>query len=490
METKRTGTDSTDKLQLTDLPVEIFALIFKYLSVVDMSHVASCNRRLRYVANTDLIWRPLCLRNGWERYGSITDLTKEIPYTPQDVSGGRNDVSFNMAAIVRQDSTMDLVATCRWKEIYMKANHLENNWKNKRFHVSNLKPRDMDAGLHSRSVVRKVVIDKDCLVVVMSNETIQIWDVKTQTCRHLIPAFGERVACLSVFNGKTAVGSRNEVIRIFSIETGEILHVKQERTNTDYMDRLFMDTELVISVAIPLFITEDNAKHKHINVWNVEDGALRHTFKIDVEGAILRDVDYRDKMVVGAYSDKCLRLWDAVTGDCLLQPLRYNCEGISKSLSCCLGNSIIALADFDGMMFFVWNKQSGECVTSVSILKDYKCQVGLPGTCEAVDDLTVVYLQSRSGRYFNLYNHKGELLKNQYDKTQCYWKQPICICCYRKTFLVQGLHGCEMCGIYKTVSRNSQQICQSTPKRFRLEASDDTKMITSLGSRLTIFHYW
>ncbi|XP_071801106.1 uncharacterized protein [Asterias amurensis] len=490
METKRQGiavNDSVGNDLLTALPPELTKSIFEYLSAVDLSHVASCNRHLRNAANTDSLWRPLCLRNGWERYGSITDLTKEIPYKPQDVSGGRNDVSFKMAAIVRQDSTINLVATCRWKEIYMKAKHLENNWKNKCFLVSNLKPRDMDAGLDSRSVARKVVIDKDCLVVVMSNETIQIWDVKTDTCRHLIPAISEGVACLRVCNGKIAVGSKDGVVRIFSANTGEILHLMQG-TKEEYIDRIFIDTELVISAAIPLYITADDAKHKHIYVWDVEDGALRHIFKIDVEGAILRDVDYRDKMVVGAYSDRCLRLWDAVTGDCL-HTLRYNCEGIAESLSCCHGNGNIALADFDGMKFIVWNIQTGECVTSVSISGDFEDLVDytLPGKCEAVEDLLVVSLYGHAENYFNVYNHKGGLLMNLHDLDGM-----SSVCCHGDKYIIQwagGPRDVELCRIFRVVSGSSNEI-NNVECTGMLEGIDDTKMVLSPDSKLTINHYW
>ncbi|XP_071801163.1 uncharacterized protein [Asterias amurensis] len=490
METKRQEiavNDSVGNDLLTALPPELTKSIFEYLSAVDLSHVASCNRHLRNVANTDSLWRPLCLRNGWERYDSITDL---VPYKPQDVSGGWNDVSFNMAAIVKQDSTTDLVATCRWKEIYMKSNHLENNWKNKRFHVSNLKPRDLDAKLDSdrSGRVHQVAIDKDCLVVSMSNETIQIWDVKTETCRHVTPAISEGVACLRVCNGKIAVGSKDGVVRVFSANTGEILHV-MHGTYKDYIDRIFIDTELVISAAIPLYITGDDAKHKHIHVWNVEDGALRHIFKIDVEEAILRDVDYRDKMVVGAYSDRCLRLWDAVTGDCLLQPLIYNCEGIAESLSCCLGNGIIALADFDGLKFIIWNRQTGECVTSVSISGDFEDLVDytLSGKCEAVEDLLVVCLYGHAENYFNVYNHKGELLINLHDEVGM-----GSVCSHGDKFIIQAQGDSddfENCIIFKAVSGSSKQMCivecKGTP-----EGVDDTKMVVSTFSVLNIYHFW
>ena len=81
-------------------------------------------------------------------------------------------------------------------------------------------------------------------------------------CRRLIPAFSEGVACVRVCNSKLAVGSKDGVVRIiFSANTGEILHLMQG-TKEEYIDRIFIDTELVISSAIPGYITADDAKHK------------------------------------------------------------------------------------------------------------------------------------------------------------------------------------------------------------------------------------
>ncbi|XP_033635629.1 F-box/WD repeat-containing protein 7-like [Asterias rubens] len=467
-----TVNDTVDKDYITNLPPELTKSIFGYLSAVDLIRVASHNKHLRNVANTDLIWRPLCQEKGWERYGSITDLTKEIPYKPKDV-------------IVKHDSTMDLVATCRWKEIYIKAYLLENNWKKMCFHVSSLKPSNMDAGLYPRPSVRDVVIDKDCLVVVMSNETIQIWDVKTDTCLHIIPAISEGVACLRVCNGKLAVGSKDGVVRLFSANSGELLHLMQG-TKEESIDRiLFIDTELVISDAIPLNITGDGAKHKHINVWNVEDGALRHSFKIDVEGAILRDVDYRDNMVVGAYSDKCLRLWDAVTGDCI-HTLRYNSEGIAERLSCCLGSSIIALADIDDMKLIIWNKKSGENVTSVSISGDFE---GSPSKCEAVEDLLVMCLAET---YFLVYDKTGKLLKTVYDEEGL-----RSICCYGDKFIDQLRADCtddcvDICRIFRVVSGSMNEMGAIVGELIdMIEGVDDTKMVvSSADSVLDIYHFW
>ncbi len=177
-----------------------------------------------------------------------------------------------------------------------------------------------------------------------------------------------------------------------------------------------------------------------------------------------------------------------VTGDCL-HTLRYNCEGIAESLSCCLGNGIITLADFDGMKFVVWNKPSGGCVTSLSISGDFEDLVDytLPGKCVAVDDLLIVALYGHAENYFNAYNQKGELLVNIHDMDGI-----SCVCCHGNKYVIQGpgeLHDCLNCIIFKVVSRNSHQMC-ITECTGMLEGIDDTKMLQSQGSRLTIYHYW
>ncbi len=188
-----------------------------------------------------------------------------------------------------------------------------------------------------------------------------------------------------------------------------------------------------------------------------------------------------------AYSDKCLRLWDAVTGDCL-HTLRYNCKGIANSLACSLGNGIVALADSVGMKFVVWNKQSGECVTSVSIANDFGALVkyGLPGKCEAIDDLLIVSLYCRPNNKSNVYNKKGELLMTLQE-----WN-PMGLCCHGNKVVVQAeteLRSSKSCSIYKAVSGSIKQMCIADCT-YVLQGINDTKMVLEGETGLIIYHYW
>ncbi|XP_038055933.1 F-box/WD repeat-containing protein 7-like [Patiria miniata] len=94
-----------------------------------------------------------------------------------------------------------------------------------------------------------------------------------------------------------------------------------------------------------------------IRVWNAVDGTSRFVFESTSDDTRLVYVDYLDKTVAGAYSDRKIRLWDARSGVCKQTIV----SDANDMISCHLGDGIVISAH-RGNVMKIWTVESGECI--------------------------------------------------------------------------------------------------------------------------------
>ncbi|XP_038060575.1 probable E3 ubiquitin ligase complex SCF subunit sconB [Patiria miniata] len=346
---------SKAEVNLTDLSQELNARIFRHLTATDLCHVALCNRILRDTANDDALWRPLCQKKGWERYGTICDLCKEPPFKPssQDQKTGEGGApTFPDDVLVTSSDWPGLVDTCKWKEVYMKARHLEENWRNQRFFAANL----LSTGLSS------VAYEGDCLAAGASySSTLEIWDMAREKRQHLIQLdISGYPGALQMEDGIIAAGCKDGKIRTYSAQTGEQLQVMSGHRLA--VSRLFFDGDTIVSVG-QYDIESDDTSRSDIRVWSAVDGVSRCILKSGLEATNLVHIDYKDKIVAGAYSDNKIRIWDARNdGSCMQQIV---CE-MENLISCHLWNGIVIGAS-KGRIVKQWELKSGECIKTFDV---------------------------------------------------------------------------------------------------------------------------
>ncbi|XP_038077969.1 F-box/WD repeat-containing protein 7-like [Patiria miniata] len=300
------------------LPYELLEAIFQYLSPADLCKLAVCCRSWRCALNQDFWWRPLCRRNGWEYYYStLTDISKEIPYEPQQTCDGsevNGKTTFPMDAIVREGNPTGLPSTCKWKEIYLKARHLEGNLEHNRCHVTTLKVfGDEDLLVHharqsGRPHVRCSDGDGDLFTMSFSDGTIKVWDVRKGICERVFRAvLSGRENTVKVQKGIVVAGCTEGMLRAFSVSSGQELPPMKGHKKMD-IQCIFFDGDMVVSQAV----SDDD-----IRVWTVSDGICRHVLASPDSESKLKDVDYRGKIVAAIYCDKQLRVWHARSGRCV-----------------------------------------------------------------------------------------------------------------------------------------------------------------------------
>ncbi|XP_038060365.1 probable E3 ubiquitin ligase complex SCF subunit sconB [Patiria miniata] len=364
---------SQAEVNLTDLPQELKEHIFCHLTATDLCHLASCSRILKESTNQDAPWRFLCRKKGWERYGTTCDLCKEPPFKPTSLSqetGEGGVPTFPVDAVVTGSDWPGLVDTCKWKEVYMKARHLEENWKNKRFYTASLELYPFRDGQRSdfNPRVCNVTYEKHCVAAGKSNSTLEIWHMSSGKGQLIQVDISESPDALKMKDGIIAAGCKDGKIRTYSAQTGEQLQVMSGHSLAVY--HLFFDGETIVSVAragkFNRFKRFNNEEYERsgIRVWSAANGTSRCILQSGNEATSLVHLDYKNKIVAGAYSNNNIRIWDVSSGSCMQEIDR----GMNKLTFCHLGDGIVIGAS-EKLIVKIWELKSSVCIKTLDVLK-------------------------------------------------------------------------------------------------------------------------
>ncbi|XP_038052526.1 F-box/WD repeat-containing protein 7-like [Patiria miniata] len=508
-------------------------MILNDMTVKDLCHVALCNRSWREAANQDALWRPLCQEKGWERYGTVQDICKEVPFKPtlqEQEMGEGGAPTFPVDAVVTGSDWPQLVTTCKWKEVYMKAKHLEENWNKNRFFVATLQfglkgirpkkgpayyqdydpeePSDLDedevymsdsneydsddafARTRDKPSVCNLAGEGDSLVAGINKSTLQIWDVSHGERQHVIDAYiSNRPEALKMKSGVIAAGYGDGSIRTYSAQTGEQLQVMSERHRLT-VSRLFFDGDTIVSAATPEGVRYRRFSDNDIWVWNAADGARRCILK---SGSILAGLDYKDKIIAGMYNGNLLRIWEARSGACLHEID----SGILVPISCHLGDGMVIGVSTD-FVVKVWNLESGKCVKTFAVPIDPEEQTNfaLATSCVFNGQLLVVFSNSWAVTVMDL---DGERIGTFMTSNRSFM-QPVCFHGNKLVTTWWSSEGSCLYGLWMVdpskKSKGSFKIDKFTDCLMEASHScmlawiSDTKLVFEQNRQIVLSHYW
>ncbi|XP_022082713.1 probable E3 ubiquitin ligase complex SCF subunit sconB isoform X2 [Acanthaster planci] len=363
------------EMTLTDLPCEFLVHVFRCLTARDLCKLASSSRLLREITNDDVLWRRLCQQKGWERYGTTRDICKEVPVNAS-VNARLLELwdppTFPIDVLVTGSDWPGLVETCKWKEVYMKAKHLEENFSNERYSVDTLEswtgPKRTFYNSENLEAPEQYIYnlagEGNCLAVGICNKTLQIWDLFSGKRRHIIHVnISSDCNALKMQDGIVVAGCLDSKIRTFSAETGAQL---QFLTGHRLAVRcVFFDGETIVSVAQPNVKGDGEHTDSDVRVWNAEDGACRFIIRSDSQDTYLVHAEYKERMVACAYSNKTIQVWNACDGCCIQ---RLVCD-VNNLLTCHLGNGVI-IGTSDDFVVKIWGLVSRRCLKTFEVLFD------------------------------------------------------------------------------------------------------------------------
>ncbi|XP_038049831.1 F-box/WD repeat-containing protein 7-like [Patiria miniata] len=368
------------RVEFACLPNEILDKVLQYLTPKDLCHVALCNKSWREAANHDVLWHPLCQAEGLRHFGRAEDLDESTAFIPVDKQSNGKDVNFSFDTIVSGSDWPGLMDTCTWKTAYMKAHHLERNWRNNRYHVVSFEfGSEGCAGLYSPSwnstsqlQIYNLHGEGTYLAGGVSNGTVMVWDMYSGKLQHTIHVdICDKSECLKIGNGTIAVGCRDGMIRTYSAKTGQQLQVMSRHRLP--VSKLFIDDDTIVSVARPRpgDGSYDTCEDSDIRVWCSLNSGLRFLFRRETDDSkdiLLEDVDYRNKTVAAVYVDRTIRLWNAQSGVCMhvIGPSHRMGEFVEALTYCHLSNGNLIVGDRDNRVE-MYDVKSGECCKTFNI---------------------------------------------------------------------------------------------------------------------------
>ncbi|XP_038077362.1 probable E3 ubiquitin ligase complex SCF subunit sconB [Patiria miniata] len=161
------------------LPNEILWKIIGFLSLEDLCYLAVCSKTWRNVTNTNSLWLHLCKLRDWERFGTEVDLRKETPIHSTGTSTSGTSPTFQTDSVINDDCNLkDLAPTCEWKEVYMRAWHLDRNWSEGRYQEHSLVLSDSGSDFNN-ATTRCVASDGTIFGAGDTTEYVGLWELKS-----------------------------------------------------------------------------------------------------------------------------------------------------------------------------------------------------------------------------------------------------------------------------------------------------------------------
>ncbi|XP_038077363.1 uncharacterized protein LOC119745212 [Patiria miniata] len=262
------------------LPNEILWKIIGFLSLEDLCYLAVCSKTWRNVTNTNSLWLHLCKLRDWERFGTEVDLRKETPIHSTGTSTSGTSPTFQTDSVINDDCNLkDLAPTCEWKEVYMRAWHLDRNWSEGRYQEHSLVLSDSGSDFNN-ATTRCVASDGTIFGAGDTTEYVGLWELKfsgqflqkIQPSKYIpLPRTSYNEIEAMTMKDNIGVAAFMGGILVFEASTGNVL--KLIRGTASDFDRykpsgLYMEEDKVI-VSYRHYQRADNDEGIPVHIWDI-----------------------------------------------------------------------------------------------------------------------------------------------------------------------------------------------------------------------------
>jgi F-box/WD-40 domain protein 7 len=309
-------------------PPDVTEEIFSWLDVRSLCCVAYCSRLWRKRANSDNIWKAMCERKGWLKFGSNKALPEPSPsllLSPRNSK--RSTYSFESSELLLSPPT------CHWKDVYKRACQLEKNWNSGCYTVLPL--------LRGH---KKRVLAVDCAGVLLvsgsSDNSVRIWDLETHECSHVLENHSDEVTCVKIKAGLVVSGSADGLVRVFNALTGRLFGELKGHRNS--VDCLAFDGDTILS----------GSADGSVHVWNVHTGKCLHV--LNGHSDEVKCIYMVGSLAVSGSWDSNLRVWDLATGIC-----KHTLVGHSEGVYCCQFDEDRVVSGSADASIRIWDTGSG-----------------------------------------------------------------------------------------------------------------------------------
>uniref|UniRef100_A0A914XB47 F-box domain-containing protein n=1 Tax=Plectus sambesii TaxID=2011161 RepID=A0A914XB47_9BILA len=262
------------------VPAPIALLILGYLDPASLCKCARVCRLWRRYANEPYLWKKLC----------------------------RTPRSYRLSCAAAEKKHLEQFTDCDgvvlWKEAFSERYRLWRNWYAGRCVV-----RTFEGHTQGISCVQ---FDADRIVSGSSDNTIRLWDIRTNCGLGTMTLTGHSatVRCLRLDGNRLASGSNDFTIKVWDLSvnpTWSSIACRQTMIgHTNFVRCLQMDCEKIVS----------GSYDRVLKVWNIENGQCYGTLTGHNEAVLCLQYD-GDKVVSGS-ADNAIKAWDLRSGQCVM----------------------------------------------------------------------------------------------------------------------------------------------------------------------------
>ncbi|XP_078671740.1 uncharacterized protein LOC144911555 [Branchiostoma floridae x Branchiostoma belcheri] len=317
------------------LPRELTERIFSYLDGVEMSRAACVSRLWREKTNNEGLWQRLCKLKRWEHFGFNEDLSREESCSSPTATS-RTSPRFTPV----NSDVISLSPLCCWKDVYIRAHHLNKNWATGKYTV-------MPALRGHDGRVNCIDCDGKLLVSGGGDNCVRLWDLATGKCINQLEGHTDSVTGIQLRNNIVVTSCADSVIRVFEASSGRCLKVMQGHTAG--VEHLCFDGANLVSAS----------NDRTVRVWSLSSGKCIHNLTGHTDDIQL--LCMHGDLAVSSSWDQTLRLWDIRRGLCL-QIL----VGHAEVVYCCQFDERRVVSGGADSFVKIWNPQTGDCTKTLT----------------------------------------------------------------------------------------------------------------------------
>lgn len=315
------------------LPKELIEKVFSYLDATELSRAAGCSRQWRDHTNNSKLWKALCRRRNCLRFGEekgcrdlyLQSSSAAPPQSPLTTP------TFHFVPHLCET----IPPLCRWKDVYIRASHLNRNWETGRYTV--YPPlrghKERITCLHCSG--RYLASGSD-------DRQAIIWDLQSHQALHVLN-HPDSVLCLAMKMNLLVTGCGDGVARLFNVSTGKCLG--ELKGHSGSVNCLAFDGNKIVS----------GAQDKSIIIWSASSG--RRLYKLEGHIDEIASIKFHGSFAVSTSWDETAQMWNVDAGTCTQVLL-----GHTEVVHCCEFNEEYIVTGGGDKLVKIWLVEDGDCL--------------------------------------------------------------------------------------------------------------------------------
>ncbi|XP_067934578.1 beta-TrCP-like [Watersipora subatra] len=218
---------------------------------------------------------------------------------------------------------------------------IENNWRTGKHRLQKIECRsETSKGVYCLQYDDKKIISG------LRDNSIKLWDKKTQECTQTLTGHTGSVLCLQYDDNIIISGSSDSTVRVWSITDGLLLNT------------LIHHCEAVLHLRFQDGIMVTCSKDRSIAVWDmlsINDISLRRV--LVGHRAAVNVVDFDDKYIVSASGDRTIKVWS--TSSC---EFVRTLNGHRRGIACLQYHGNLVVSGSSDNTIRLWDIEYGACL--------------------------------------------------------------------------------------------------------------------------------